>query len=138
MCVHYFKIISPCKGAWPFIWANLNSLHARILCTKFGLNWLSGSWEEDFWIKSMFFSNISNFSPLEKECGSSVERTWIPATQGCFVPSLVEIGPAILEEKTFKFRQCIFFFSEFSPLGKECELLFEQTWISFTERCSAC
>ena len=31
--------------------------------------------------------------------GSSFEQTWIPFTQGCFVPSLVEIGPVVLEKK---------------------------------------
>ena len=28
------------------------------------------------------------------------ELTWIPFTQGCFVPSLVEIGPVVLEKKS--------------------------------------
>ena len=32
-------------------------------------------------------------------------------TQGCFVPSLIEIGPVVLEKKIFKFHQCIFTFS---------------------------
>ena len=41
-------IISPWKRAGPFIWTNLNPLHPRMLCTKFGWNWPSGSWEEDF------------------------------------------------------------------------------------------
>ena len=27
------------------------------------------------------------------------EQIWIPFTQGCFVPSLVEIGPVVLEKK---------------------------------------
>ena len=40
--------------------------------------------------------------------GSSFEQTWIPFTQGCFVPNLVEIGPVVLEKKIFKFRQSIF------------------------------
>ena len=31
--------------------------------------------------------------------GPSFEETWIPLTQGCFVPSLVEIGPVVLEKK---------------------------------------
>ena len=43
-----------------------------------------------------------------KFIGSSFERTWIPFTQGCFVLSLVEIGPLVLEKKILKFRQCIF------------------------------
>jgi hypothetical protein len=28
-------IISPLKRTWPIIWTNLNSLHPRIICTKF-------------------------------------------------------------------------------------------------------
>ena len=40
--------------------------------------------------------------------GSSFEQTWIPFTQGCFVPSLVEIGSVVLEKKIFKFRQSFF------------------------------
>ena len=31
--------------------------------------------------------------------GSSFEQTWIPFTQGCFVPKLVEIGSVVLEKK---------------------------------------
>ena len=34
-----------------------------------------------------------------KKAGPSFEQTWIPFTQGCFVPSLVEIGPVVLEKK---------------------------------------
>ena len=30
---------------WPFIWINLNLLHPRMLCAKFGWNWPSGSGE---------------------------------------------------------------------------------------------
>ena len=33
---HYFIIISPWKRAGPFIWTNLNPLHLRMLCAKFG------------------------------------------------------------------------------------------------------
>ena len=46
------------------------------------------------------------------------EQTWIPFTQGCIVPSLVEIGPMVMEKKIFKFRQYIFDISELSSLGK--------------------
>ena len=44
----YFVIISPRKRVGSFIWRNLNSFHSRMLCAKFGWNWLSGSGEEDF------------------------------------------------------------------------------------------
>ena len=36
----YFVIICPWKRAGPFIWINLNPLHPRMLCAKFGWNWL--------------------------------------------------------------------------------------------------
>ena len=57
-----------------------------------------------FW-RRRFLNFVNVFSPfrnhpLEKGRGSSFK--------GCFVPSLVEIGPAVLEKKNFKFRQCIF------------------------------
>ena len=48
MCLHYFVIISPWKRAGPFNWTNMNPLHPRMLCAKFGWNWPSGSGEEDF------------------------------------------------------------------------------------------
>ena len=46
-------IISPLKRAGPFIWTNLNPLHPRMLCAKFGWNWPSGSGEEDENVKSL-------------------------------------------------------------------------------------
>ena len=55
MYFHYFVIISPSKRVEPFIWTNLNPLHPRMLCAKFGWNWLSGhgSGEEDEYMKSL-------------------------------------------------------------------------------------
>ena len=43
----YFLFISPWKRAGPFIWTNLNPLHQRMLCAKFGWNWPSGSGEDE-------------------------------------------------------------------------------------------
>ena len=37
--------------------------------------------------------------PLGKGYGSSFEQTWIPLTQGCSMPSLVESGQVVLEKK---------------------------------------
>ena len=42
---------------------------------------------------------ISLLSPLGKGRGPLLEHTWIPFTQESIVPSLVEIGPVILEKK---------------------------------------
>ena len=41
------------KRAWPFIWPNMNPLHPRLLCAKFGWNWHSGSREEYENLKSI-------------------------------------------------------------------------------------
>ena len=63
---HYFVIIFLWKRAGPFIWTNLNPLHPRMLCAKFGWNWPSGSGEEDF---QFFVNECSLFHynlPLEK------------------------------------------------------------------------
>ena len=48
-----FVIISPWKRTCPFICTNLNPLHPRMLCVKFGWNWLSASGEEDENVKSL-------------------------------------------------------------------------------------
>ena len=53
MYFHHFIIISPLKRPGPFIWTNLNPLHLRMLCAKFGWNWPSGSGEDDENVKSL-------------------------------------------------------------------------------------
>ena len=42
------NIINFMRIYWFFIWTNLNLLHPRMSCAKFGWNWLNGSGEEDF------------------------------------------------------------------------------------------
>ena len=39
----YFAIISHWKRMWPFIWTNLNPIHPRTLCSKFGWKLVQGS-----------------------------------------------------------------------------------------------
>ena len=43
--------------------------------------------------------HFCHFVSLGKGRGPSFEQTCLPFTQGCFVPSLVEIGPELLEKK---------------------------------------
>ena len=45
-------------------------------------------------------------------------KTWVPFTQECFAPSLIEIAPVVPEKKILKFRQCIFSILLLSPLVK--------------------
>ena len=54
-------------------------------------------------------------------------------TQECFEPSLIEIGPLVLE-KIFKFRPSIFPILLLYPLGKWCGSSFEQIRIPFSKR----
>ena len=51
-------------------------------------------------------SQFHNYLPLEK--GVAFHLNKLPFIQGCFVPSLIEIGPVGLENKIFKFRKCFF------------------------------
>ena len=48
-----FRYHSPLERVWHFILKNLNPLHPRMLCAKFGWNWPSGSGEEDENVKSL-------------------------------------------------------------------------------------
>ena len=113
----YFVIFFPWKRAGPSIWKHLNPLHLRMLYAKFGWNWLSGSEEEDFFLNFVnVFLLFRNYLSLKKNGGPSFEQTLIPLTQGCFIPSLVEIGEVVQEKKIFQFRLCIFcYFVIISP-----------------------
>ena len=66
MYFRYFVIIFPYKRVGPFIWKNLNPLDPKMLCAKFGWNWLSGFGEEDFLISSMYFRYFSIISPWKR------------------------------------------------------------------------
>ena len=89
----YIVIKSPWKKAGPFIRNKLSSYAPRMHCTMFCWIWPSGSGENKNLNFVNVFSLFANFLPLEKG-GSS----WIHSTKGCFVPSLIEVGPVIVEK----------------------------------------
>ena len=60
----YLVIISPWKRVVPFVWTNLNPLHTRMLCAKFGWNLPSGS--GDFLISSMYFHYFVIIPPWKR------------------------------------------------------------------------
>ena len=86
-------------------------------------------------ILSMYFRVFLLSSPLGKTYKPSFGQTWIPFTQGCFVPSLVEIGPMVLKKKIFLISSMHFRYFVIIPLGKWRGPSFEQTWIPFTQGC---
>jgi hypothetical protein len=57
-------IISTLKRTWALIWRKLNSLHPRIICTKFDWIWPAGS-GEDFKKKISVFLLFRYYLPLE-------------------------------------------------------------------------
>ena len=96
--IYYFPIISPLGRAGPFIWTKINPLHPGILCAclvEIGPVFL----EKKIFKSCQFIFIISQLSPLWEGRGPSFEQTWMPFTQGYFVPSLVEVGPVVLEKK---------------------------------------
>ena len=108
----------PLEKGGAFIWTNLNPLHPRMLWAKFGWNLPSSSWEEDFSISSMYFHSWVIISPLKKGGNPSFEQIWVLITQGCFVPSLVEIGSVVLRRRFFNFVNVFSLFRNYLPLEK--------------------
>ena len=93
-----------------------------------------------FWRRFLNFVNVfslfRNYLPLEKGWALQFEQTWILMTQKGIVPSLVEIGPVVLEKKFFLILSMYFRYFFISPLGKGWGPSFEQTWILFTQGCN--
>ena len=105
---HYFVMISPWKRAGVLIWTNLNPLHPRMHCNKFGWNWPSGSGVEFFFkISSMYFHYFVIISPW-KRVGSFFWTNLNPLHPRMICSKFGWIGPMVLEKKIFKFHQCIF------------------------------
>ena len=44
------------------------------------------------------------------------EQNWIPFTEGCFVPSLVEIDPVLMRRRFFNFVNVFLLFHNYLPL----------------------
>ena len=64
-----FIIISPWKRVWALFWTNMNPLHPRTLCAKFGWNWPTGSGESgevEFLNLSMYFRKFVIIPPWKR------------------------------------------------------------------------
>ena len=74
----------------------------HIFPRKYKYNLLSnspiGSGVEAFWISSLYLRYLVIISPW-KRAWLFIWTNWNPLHQGCFVPSLVEIGPVVLDKK---------------------------------------
>ena len=98
MYLRYFIVISLWKRVWPFIWTKFKPHYLRMLCVKLGWIGQNGSWER-FLNFVIVFLLFRNYLPIGIGCGPSYVQISIPTTPGHLVPSLVEIGPVVLEKK---------------------------------------
>jgi hypothetical protein len=80
------------------------------------------------WLLRRFFKNFSVFLlfcyylPLERGNPLHLNKLKFPP-QGWFMPSLVKIGPVVLEKKIFKWARPIFtFFLDYLPLEEDLAL----------------
>jgi hypothetical protein len=93
-----FGLISPLMRTLPFNWINLNSLHPRIICTKIWLILAYWFWRRFFFLNFQCIFTLLLLPPLGEGQSPSFKDTWIPLPQGWFIPSLVKIGPVVLEK----------------------------------------
>ena len=92
MYFQYFVIISPWKREGPFILTNLNPLHQRMLCAKFGWNWPSGSGEEDFFHFVNVFSLFRNYRRRQRR---TTDKFWSEKITWAFGSGDLKIRPLI-------------------------------------------
>ena len=88
-----------------------------MLCAKFGWNWLSGSGEEYFKFHGLYFHYFVIIFPW-KRAGPSFEQTWIPYTQGCFVPSWLKLAQWFWRRRFFNFINVISSFRNYLPFER--------------------
>mgnify|MGYP003686116863 CR=1 FL=1 len=108
MYFRYFVIISPLeKGQGPSFEQNWIPFNQRCLVPSLVEISLVVQERKIFKFCQCIFCYFVIISPW-KRAGLSFEQNWIPFTQGCLVPSLVENSLVVQEKKVFNFRQCIF------------------------------
>ena len=93
------------------------------VCLKYALEWFC--WRLKIYF-NLFFS-ISLLSPIGEGQGLSFEQTWVPFTHGCFVTSLDEICPVVLDK--------ILLICYYLPLEKGRGSSAVYVWVPFTQGC---
>ena len=95
---------------------SISLLYSIMLCVKFGWNWPSRFLN----ILLILFYYFAIISPW-KRAWPFIQTNLILFIQGCFVPSLDDISPVVLEKKILKYFQYNFTISLLSPLGEGCD-----------------
>ena len=81
------------------VWINLNSLHPRMLCVKFGWNWPGGSGGEYFLILSMHFFLFSNYLSLEKSVALPLNKLESPSPKDALSQVWLKLAKRFLRRK---------------------------------------
>ena len=119
MYFRYVVIFPPWKRAGSFIWTNLNPLHPRMLCAKFGWNWLSGSGEEDFFKKFFkVFSLVRNYLPLEKRGARHMNKLESPSPKDALCQVWLKLAQWFWRGRFLNFVNEFSLFRNYLPLEK--------------------
>ena len=94
-----FITISPWKRVGALYFNKLESPSPKDTLCQDWLKLAKWFWRRRFLKFVNVFFAILSLSPLEKGAGSFIGTNLNPFTQEWFVPSLVEIGPVVLEKK---------------------------------------
>ena len=103
---------------WPFSWTNLNPLHPRMLCAKFGWNWLSGSGEEDFLYFVNVFSLFCNYLPLEKGRVLHLNKLESPSPKDALCQVWLKMAQWFWRRRFLNFVNVFRLFRNYLPLEK--------------------
>ena len=100
---------------WFFIWTNLNPLHPRMLCAKFGWKWPSGSGDEDFLISSMFFRYFEIISPWKGAGAVILNKLESPSPKDALCQGWLKLAQWFWRRRFLNFVNVIFNFVIISP-----------------------
>ena len=103
---------------WFFIWRNLNPLHPRMLCDKFGWNWLSGSGEEFFLISSMYFHYFVIISPWKRAGPFNLNKLESPSPKDALCQVWLKLAQWSWRRRFFNFVNVFSLFRNYLPLVK--------------------
>ena len=105
---------------------NLESLHPRMHCGRFGWKWSSGSWEEGFWILSMYFCYFIIISPWKRAGCLHLYKLGSPSPKDVLCQVWLKLVQWFLR-RFLNFVNVFLLFHNIISLWK--------TWIPFTKEC---
>jgi hypothetical protein len=118
-------IISPLNTTWSFIWTNLYFLYPRIIWINFDWIWLASSGEDDLNKIFSVFLLFCYYLPLERDIPLHLNKLE-SHPQRWFVPSLIKIGPVVLEKMILKDPIPFLHFCDYLPFEEDLVLYFNK------------